>query len=295
MPQLRNTHTTLMSKILLLGLAFWFFVASLCAQTPDSVKWALTTTTKSYNMSSVIINDPYLSPLKYSGITLGYTTDFQRFLSPYKPDLSTYSRFNVALGATTNEAATANITFYDLNYSWGMYYHIKPLGRLYLMAGGLLDTDMGIKIKSDNVNNPYSFDFSTNLNFSGIARYYIITRKRTIRLQLAVQTPVMGCMFVPRNGESYYEILQLGNYDNTFHFSSFHNRLGLTRTFSIDLPLRFTTWHFGISYNTLRYKANDMVYTKDESGIVIGYTYDFYKFSGRKHKAPKNFISAGYL
>ena len=98
-------------------------------------------------------------------------------------------------------------------------------------------------------------------------------------------------MFVPKSGASYYEMFDLGNLTDAFHFSSLYNKRGLNSAFSVVVPFNRSVWHFGLRMNTLRYSANKLVFDRNEFGLLVGTTFDAINFAGRKNKAPKNFIS----
>lgn len=66
-------------------------------------------------------------------------------------------------------------------------------------------------------------------------------------------------MFIPEQGESYYEIFELKNYSDILHFSSFHNKQGFAEELTIQVPLKHTTWKLAVRNDYLKYSANEMV------------------------------------
>jgi len=279
-----------MKKVNILSI---FFLICFIGATQNAAeqKFALITTVNTYGLSNLRLTDPYLSPLPYSGVGMRFQHENRQYVSPDDIHISTLNRLSLLGGFTQNPAHSSSMTFLGVNYAWGIHYHFRPTKRLQLLAGGLWDVDFGFKAIARNVNNPINIDFASNLNLSGIAMYNIPTRKRVLRLQLALQAPVLGYMFVPEGGASYYEMFELGNFTNTSHFSSLHNKRGISQSLTIDIPLNHSTLRFGVSYQTLKYTANDIVFKRNESSLLIGYTYDLITFSGRKNPAPRNFIS----
>jgi hypothetical protein len=121
--------------------------------------------------------------------------------------------------------------------------------------------------------------------------YDWVLHKRTLHFQVSLQLPLVGCMFVPSSGASYYDMFEVGNLDQAFHFSSIHNKQGLNQTYTVDVPFNRTTWRFGLNFKNIKYKANDLVFKHEGMSLIIGTTFDDISFSGRKSLAPKNFIS----
>jgi len=279
-----------MKKVNILSIFFLIcFIGS--AQNTIEQKYALTTTVNTYSLATLKLTDPYLSPMPYNGMGIRYQHENRRLLSPDDIHISMINKLSLFGGIAQNPSKSASMTYLGINFAWGMHYHFRPIKGLQLLAGGLWDMDFGFKTISRNVNNPVNMDMATNLNLSGIAMYNFSIRKRELRVQLALQSPIIGCMFIPESGASYYEMFDLGNLTNTTHFSSLHNKRGIRQTLTLDIPFKRSTWRLGISSEALKYTANDMVFKRNDYSLVLGYSYDLFIFSGRKNRAPHNFIS----
>jgi hypothetical protein len=279
-----------MKKILIFALTiFSYFLVS--AQNADEKKYLLTNKTNTIGISTLGFLDPYLSPLTYSGLGVNYEYQTCRFLSVKRTDISIQTKFNIETGITLNPRITSDLLYVGANYGWGLQYHFAPFHGFRFLAGGLWDLDFGLKDVERNINNPVNLDMSTNLNLTGVAKYDISLRHKTLRLKLALQTPIMGYMFVPKAGASYFEMFDLGNLTDAFHFSSLYNKRGINSVFSIDVPFNNSVWRFGIKAFDMRYEANNMVFNRNEYSFLIGTTFDTFNFGGRKNKAPANFIT----
>jgi hypothetical protein len=279
-----------MKKILIFALTI-FVYSLISAQNADEKKFLLTNKTNTFGISTFGFLDPYLSPLTYSGLGVNYDYQTSRFLSLKNTNISIQTKFNVGTGIALNPQMSSDMLYLGANYGWGMQYHFAPFHGFRFLAGGLLDLDFGMKNVERNINNPVNLDMSTNLNLTGVAKYDIPLRHKTLKLQLALQTPILGYMFVPKAGASYFEMFELGNLTDAFHFSSLYNKRGLNSIFSIDVPFNRTVWRFGIKAFDMRYEANNMVFNRNEYSLLIGTTFDTFNFGGRKNKAPANFIS----
>ncbi len=279
-----------MDKIRIL-LFFLLVNGVVSAQNTDENKYLLTSKTNSFNLSTLSFLDPYLSPTTYSGIGLGYDSESRRFLNKTNTRYSTLSKLRLGAGIALNTEITSDLLYLGANYVWGIEYRLNPVNRIKLQVGGLWDVDFGLKNLERNINNPVNLDMATNLNLTGLATYDIPLRRKTLKLKLSLQTPLIGYMFVPKAGASYYEMFELGNLTDAFHFSSLHNKRGLLGTFSVDVPFNRSVWNFGMKISDLRYSANNLVFNRSEFSLLVGTTFDVINFAGRKNKAPKNFIS----
>jgi len=263
----------------------------LSAQNGYEQKYLLTTKTNTIGFSSLSLIDPYLSPLTYTGTGIQFEHESRRFLSITNTNISMQSKLDLEGGSLLNPAQTSAMYYLAVNYSWGMHYHFRPMKGLVVLAGGTWDAGLGYKDVPRNVNNPGNVDLATNLNLSGVAIYDIILRRRVLKLQLAVETPVIGWMYVPLAGASYYEMFMLGNTSDISHFSSIINKRGIHPKLTLDVPFKSSVWRIGVGYQRLQYKANNMIFDRNELSFMLGTTFDVIHFGGRSKKAPANFIS----
>ncbi len=257
-------------------------------------KQALINATNTIFISKTQIIDSYLSPLTYNGINIKYENNREHLFSPYYTNLSWQSKTTVNASYTLNPTNTASMLHAGANYAWGIHYHFRPVKNLQILVGGFQDINAGVKAIVRNVNNFLSADFSSTLYLSASIRYTIPTRKRNLLLRADFQTPVIGVMFVPEEGASYYEIFDLGIMENTIHFSSFHNKYGISQTYTIDVPFKRSTWRFGFNYQLTKYTANNLVFKYENIGLIVGWVHQLYSFSGRKNIPPANFVSTRY-
>lgn len=278
-----------MKKCRIILVVLWLSLQVNAQQSEDG-KLLLTTHNTITGIGVVRVLDPYLSPLYYSGLGVNHRIESARFFSPTNLKLSMQSQLNYAVNLLSNPTGSSAMLYAGVNYGWGANYHFKPGNNFRIMAGGLWDVDFALKEVPRNQNNPFNMDLATNLNLTGQFIYDWPLKKRTLKLRAIYQTPFLGCMYVPYEGASYYEMFQLGDMSNTFHFSSFHNRQGLKQQYTVDVPLRNMTWKFGLKVLNLKYKANGLTFVQNETSLVIGTTFDFVRFSGRVKRAPANFI-----
>ncbi|MDR0811778.1 MAG: DUF3316 domain-containing protein [Paludibacter sp.] len=269
-----------------------FFVSfALFSQKNSDEEFRLTTVTEQIGFEFVTLADPYLSPLEYSGNGLNFSETRRKFLLKNNRDLSAEERFSLRVSMLLNPPATASMQMAQGVYSWGLHKHFRIGDNFQILAGGNASGLLGAKYIARNVNNPVNVDLAVNLNLSMILRYRLAFGKFKTDWQFRLETPLVGCMFAPPLGSSYYEMFDIGNMSNTVYFSSLHNKCGLEYACRIAFPLRFTTLFLDINSNTLQYQANSMLYKFDIASLSIGWKYDLYVFSGTKKPAPNNFLS----
>jgi hypothetical protein len=276
-------------RILILYLIF--VCTTLWAGNPEDKKYLLTTNLNSVGFSTISMTDPYLSPTNYSGIGLNYSHEDRRFFNPENTTLSMQDKLVLSSGLMLNPIGNSALTYLGFNYGWGINYSFRLRKDIRVLGGGLWDVDFGFKYMARNINNPANVDLATNLNLTGLLQYDIQTRRRTMKLEMALQSPILGCMYVPLGGASYYDMFELGSFTSAIHASTLFNKRGLLQTYAISIPFNQVVWRFGLRFNNLIYKANDMVFTKNEYSLLIGTTFDAIHFGGRKKTAPQNFIS----
>jgi hypothetical protein len=83
----------------------------------------------------------------------------------------------------------------------------------------------------------------------------------------------------------------IGNLSGATHVSSLHNKLGLLTNLAVNVPFNNSVWRFGIKYDYLKYRANEMLFKRDVFTFCVGTTFDAIHFAGRKNNAPANFLS----
>ncbi len=264
------------------------------AQSLSNELYPLTNIYHQFGLSAVQLLDPYLSMLNYSGVGMRMEYSASRYFNPENIDLSSYNRISGLAALTVNPRSTASVIYMGGNAAWGMQYHYSEIENFVLLAGGNVDLDFAYKMNSRNVNNPVNIDLSTNLNAMIGARYFYPTRRRKLQYNAAIEFPVIGCMFVPFPGLSYYEMSQSKKFAEAIHFTSFHNKQGIKQSYSIDVPFKRSTWSFGTRMHELKYVADGQLYSFLEYSFFVGITYDQIRFSGRRVQVPQIFISPRY-
>ena len=272
-----------MNRLIVLIYVCFIVLSFTFAQADNTKQYLLTTSTENISLTTVDLLDPYLSPLVYTGVGVGYQHSDMKYFKKYVGKMSHESRFSILAANTYNPQYSSSVNYVGGQYQWGMHYHFRPLEGLHLLAGGNAGALMAVKSNERNVNNPVNVDAALDLGFSGIANYDFSLWRKKFRLSFQLEFPLLGMMYVPMQGASYYEMFTGGDLSNTLHLSSLHNRLARTSGLKLEIPTKNSTWHVGISTSKLKYEANDMFFKQNNYNFNVGYTYDLYIFRGRKN------------
>lgn len=241
-------------------------------------------------IGKAFLNDTYLSPLRYSGISISLMHDRIKGTPHFNGNLLLQQQFLIQTAITKNPTASASEYYGDLDYRLTGFYPLFAGSNLRLYGGGGWEASLGGIYNVRNSNNPGSLKVSTNFNLSAMAIYN--WKIFTFRWQLS--TPFAGMFFSPEYGHSYYEIFTLGNNKGTVHFGSFHNQQALRNYFSVDVPVHNVTLraaYLGDYYNT---DVNELVTRIVSHQFMIGLVVESLNFGGKKVRDNPSLPSVYY-
>ena len=163
--------------------------------------------------------DTYLSQEKFKGT--GFT-----YLHIREPQLKEGKHWHnviqheLDLANTDDRSRSISMLEGDYNLYWGRYRRFSLLGddsadlHLRLDAGGLVNGNLGFLYAMLNSNNPAQMRLSMNLMPSAIMTFGFPLVHQRFSLRYEVEVQLLGLMFSPNYGQSYYEIFSRGNYDH---------------------------------------------------------------------------------
>ncbi len=241
-------------------------------------------------VGKAFLTDTYLSPLKYSGLTMSLLHDRISPTRHLNEKLLLQQQFQIQLAFTKNPSASASEYAGEVSYSVNAFYPFFKNAKFSLLAGGGGDASLGGIYNVRNSNNPGSLKTSVNLDLSAMATYN--WRRLTFRWQAS--TPFLGMFFSPAYGQSYYEIFSLGNGKGTVRFASFQNQLALRNYFTVDIPLNNLTIRTGYLGDFYRTNVNDITTKIISHQFVLGFAVESLNFGGLKAKNSKRIKSSYY-
>ena len=234
----------LIRKKALLSLQFLLLPAVITSAQADST--AVRTSVNMLGFGKTHILDTYLSQEKFSGFGLSYLNSTERDRPNGK--WSTMLQQEVNFSTTHDRSDKANELEGSYSIYWGKYYCWRLLdNRLKLQAGGLVNGNIGFIYNTVNSNNPAQARLSAHLMPSGIATYNFILWQKRFSIRYEIDLPLVGIMFSPNYGQSYYEIFSQGNYDHNVVPTTFVSTPNLRQQLSLDWNAG-RTWTLRVGY-----------------------------------------------
>lgn len=192
------------------------------------------------------ILDSYLSPYNYHGQSFSYMREYNRQSRLMKGRFTTQSLCTARLGMAENGAHTGTeiCGLFTLSRAW--HYNYRPAERLRLMLGPQIGGSTGFIYNVRNSNNPAEGIFNLDIGLSAAASYEFQICGRPLLARLQADIPLLGIMFSPHYGESYYEMFELGEKDKgNFPFTHPFNNPSFRHLLTLDFPLMKYTLRAG--------------------------------------------------
>lgn len=218
--------------------------------------------------------DTYLSPMEYGGAQLSFLTTRQRMTGMARGRVSFQSMVQGAFSRTQNPAATADALAGRIAYDAGWHYVWRPVSGLSLKGGALLGADVGFLYNTRNGNNPAQARASADLSLSVGGSWTFRLRRLPMQVLYQADLPMLGCMFSPRYGQSYYEIYQ-GERDRNVRFTSPANALSLRQLLGLDFCFRRTTLRVGYLSDIRQSCLNGIKAHDISRSFMLGYVRHF--------------------
>ena len=232
-------------------------------------------------MGTINVYDSYLSPLNYSGSSLGLIDEYWEMTKLLEGNVAIQQLFNLDFSSTLNKVGNSIEYNGLMEYNCGLFYRFAPLSKLKIFAGSQVNGLGGFIYNVRNSNNPVTIKAHLNLTLSGAASYDFRIKLQPFRLRCQISTPLVGLMFSPQYGQSYYEI-SLGDESQLIYFSSFHNHFSLRNSFSLEIPLWFMTLRLMYVNSIYETFINGIDTRIHNNSFMIGFSEEFFTVSGKK-------------
>jgi hypothetical protein len=214
--------------------------------------------------------DTYLSPMEYTGYQVSFFTGRERMTHWAQGNVSFQSIVQGAFSHTKNPAGTATEWGGRLIYDAGWHYHWRLSDKFSLKIGGLIGADFGFLYNARNSNNPAQGRFGVDVSASAGGSYRFKIRKLPVLLNYQADLPILGCMFSPQFGQSYYDISQ-GSRDHNVCLSHPGNAFCFRHLLSFDLEFSRASLRFGYMGDVRQSHVNGIRMHDINHSFMIGY------------------------
>lgn len=227
--------------------------------------------------------ETYLSPLEYEGPEVRFAYETMRMTRLMDGNVSAQNLFQLHASYTENISQT-NHTYGGLvNWSYALHYQFRPAKGLKILFGPMLDLNAGVIYNRRNSNNPAQAKAYGGLGASGMLIYRFRIKNYPLTVRWQANLPLLGVMFSPEFGESYYEIFSLGNGGRNVVFTSLHNNPSLRQLLTLDFPVGNTVMRVGYVCDLQQAKVNNLKSHTYSHDFMIGVVRNLYLFHGKKH------------
>ncbi|HCO67560.1 MAG TPA: hypothetical protein DIT04_07380 [Dysgonomonas sp.] len=255
----------------------------------DNRRYYSVNNTTMVGIGTANLYDTYLSPLEYKGFSLRLLNERMKKTSWFNNKFSWQQFIEVEFASIDNPAKNANEYSLLAGYSWGGHYNLVQTDKFRFSAGGSWSLNGGVLYNQRNSNNPASARAYTNLNLSAIAFY----RWNSIMFRGQLDTPLIGVLFSPEYGQSYYEI-SLGNSVKVINFASLHNQRAIRAYLTADIPISKYSIRLGYLGAFYQTKVHNIQTHNYSSSFIIGLVFESINLSGNRIKNNKIIDSSYY-
>lgn len=250
----------------------------------SSARTRFVTRATMYGVGYTNVFDTYLSPQEYKGIDFRVSRESMRMTRWMDGNVSLQSFFQADLGYTHNHIDNNNSFSALANWNYGLHYNFPITSNFKLLAGGLLDLNGGFVYNLRNGNNPAQARAYINLDASGMAIWDLRIKHYPISLRYQINLPLMGVMFSPNYGQSYYEIFTLGNWGGVINFTSLHNQPSLRQMLTVDFPVGRAKMRLAYLWDAQQSKVNNIRTHTYSHVFMVGFVKELFLIRDKRKK-----------
>ena len=253
-------------------------------RTDSATKNRFITRATLYGAGLTNVFDTYLSPQEYTGVDFRISRESIRMTNWMNGRISLQSFFQADLGYTHNKVDNNNAFSGLANWNYGLHYHFPITSNFKLLAGGLADINGGFVYNLRNGNNPAQARAYINLDASGMAIWNLRIKSCPLTLRYQINLPLIGVMFMPNYGQSYYEIFTLGHWNGVINFTSLHNQPSLRQMLTVDFPVGKAKIRLAYVWDAQQAKVNEIKTHTYSHVFMVGFVKEIYLLRNKKKR-----------
>ena len=211
-----------------------------------------------YGLGFTSLQDTYLSPENYKGWEFRFSRETLHQTKLIGGKLWQQTYFQGNFGYTDNRAENNKTATALANWNYGWYYRQPVSHNFDLMLGGAADLNGGFTYNMRNGNNPVSLRIHGSVDASVMALWNLQIRNNPLSLRYQANFPMLGLMFMPHYGQSYYEIFSLGERGGTIKLTTPFSYPSLRQMVSADYPIGKITLRFAYVWDIQQAKVNQI-------------------------------------
>lgn len=186
-------------------------------------------------IGSANLLDTYLSAEKYSGTELRYISTLTKNTRWHNIRQTIFHEGK--LDVVSNRADNNDELGGMYRFQYRLHRNWQVANGLELEAGAAAGIQVGFLYNTRNSNNPAQAYASLQLMPSAAATQQVTLLRRKAYVSYEVSVPLVGLMFSPNYGQSYYEIFSRGNYDHNVVSTTIASTPSLRHMLTLDFPL----------------------------------------------------------
>lgn len=217
--------------------------------------------------------DTYLSPLEYRGPQATYLHRTGRLLRRNTNILYqtwTQGEFSYAHNPAGNVHDIGGAIHYDMG--WGRLWKNLLLPGLDVSVSGLAGGTFGFLYNERNGNNPAQARAQFRLSAALGGDYRFRIRRQTLTLRYQLHLPLLGMAFLPRYGQSYYNLFVQGERNHNLICTHVADAFSPRQLLTLDIPVRRSVLTVGYLSDIRQLQANGLKQHQYVRSFVVGYT-----------------------
>lgn len=253
----------------LAGLVCCVVSLSCAAALPDSLRVTEHRWLFGWGWQNVL--DTYLSPYEYTGTSHGTLHRSERPARFGGGKLQTVMQMSTNFSYDKSPTGDGKLLDVNLTLGGGLQRVFRPAPRWRLTAGALVEGFGGFSYNRRGGNNPAQVRLQADVAAGAAAEYSFPLFRRTGRLRLQADAPLLGLMFAPHYGQSYYEIVGLRDYDHNVRFTYPGNAPSFRVLATWDIPVGSSVLSVGYHADVRQSKVNGLKRHGWSNQLVVGF------------------------